>query len=159
MFQSSVNGGIAGGSQIYPAIGYSFGGMVGYDFVGPRIAIEGLYNNSKATVSGGGLVPAFGATKDEIAAMANIYYDFNAGGTIVPYIGAGAGIAFEKISALNLSGQQHGLRVSGHRRYRLQYRSDLAREPWKAAISARPARPSRVGASRTTTSSRCCSFR
>ena len=101
MFQSSVNGGIAGGSQIYPAIGYSFGGMIGYDFVGPRIALEGLYNNSKSTVSGGGL-PAFGATKDEIAVMANIYYDFNAGGTIVPYIGAGAGVAFEKVSALGL---------------------------------------------------------
>jgi len=101
MFQSSVNGGIAGGSQIYPAIGYSFGGMIGYDFVGPRVALEGLYNNSKSTVSGGAL-PAFGASKDEIAAMANIYYDFNAGGTIVPYIGAGAGVAFEKISALGL---------------------------------------------------------
>ena len=101
MFQTGVNGGVAGGSQIYPTIGYSFGGMVGYDFVGPRIALEGLYNNSKSTVSGGG-VQAFGATKDEIAAMANIYYDFNAGGTWVPYIGAGAGIAFEKASALGL---------------------------------------------------------
>src|SRR5476651_887992 len=101
MFQSSVNGGIAGGSQIYPTIGYSFGGMVGYDFVGPRVALEGLYNNSKSTVSGGG-IQAFGATKDEIAAMANIYYDFNAGGTWVPYIGAGVGVAFEKVSALGL---------------------------------------------------------
>jgi outer membrane protein OmpA-like peptidoglycan-associated protein len=101
MFQSSLNGGIAGGSQNYPTIGYSFGGMVGYDFVGPRVALEGLYNNSKSTVSGGG-IQAFGATKDEIAAMANIYYDFNAGGTWVPYIGAGAGIAFEKASALGL---------------------------------------------------------
>ena len=100
MFQTGVNGGASGGSQIYPTIGYSFGGMVGYDFVGPRIAIEGLYNNSKATVSGGP-VPAYGATKDEIAVMANFYYDFNAGGTWVPYIGAGAGIAFEKNSALN----------------------------------------------------------
>ena len=99
MFQSSLNNGIAGGSQMYPTIGYSFGGMVGYDFVGPRVALEGLYNNSKSTVSGGG-IQAFGATKDEIAAMANLYYDFNAGGTIVPYIGAGAGIAFEKNSAL-----------------------------------------------------------
>ena len=98
MFQS---GGIAGGSQIYPNIGYSFGGMVGYDFVGPRIELEGLYNSSKSTVSGGALQP-FGASKDEIAVMANLLYDFNAGGTIVPYIGAGAGVAFEKVSALNL---------------------------------------------------------
>ena len=35
--------------------------------------------------------------------MANLLYDFNAGGTIVPYIGAGAGIAFVRTSALNTS--------------------------------------------------------
>jgi len=97
MFQSGV-GTPFGQSNLYPTIGYSFGGMVGYDFVGPRVALEGLYNNSKATVSGAS--QSFGATKDEIAAMANIYYDFNAGGTIVPYIGAGAGLAFIKESAL-----------------------------------------------------------
>jgi OmpA-OmpF porin, OOP family len=98
MFQSGV-GTPFGQSNLYPTVGYSFGGMVGYDFVGPRIAIEGLYNNSKATVSGAS--QSFGATKDEIAVMGNVYYDFNAGGTWVPYIGAGAGIAFEKESALN----------------------------------------------------------
>ncbi len=98
MFQSGV-GTPFGQSNLYPSIGYSFGGMVGYDFVGPRVAIEGLYNNSKATVSGAS--QSFGATKDEIAVMGNVYYDFNAGGTWVPYIGAGAGIAFEKVSALN----------------------------------------------------------
>ena len=87
-----------GQSTLYPSIGYSFGGMIGYDFVGPRVALEGLYNNSKATISGG--AASYGATKDEIAAMANLYYDFNAGGVIVPYIGAGAGIAFVKESAL-----------------------------------------------------------
>jgi OmpA-OmpF porin, OOP family len=97
MFQSGVSTPF-GQSTLYPSIGYSFGGMVGYDFVGPRIALEGLYNNTKATVSGGSA--SYGATKDEIAAMANLYYDFNAGGTIVPYIGAGAGLAFDKQSAL-----------------------------------------------------------
>ena len=35
--------------------------------------------------------------------MANILYDFNAGGTIVPYIGAGAGVAFVSTSALGVS--------------------------------------------------------
>ncbi|MBS0550483.1 MAG: outer membrane beta-barrel protein, partial [Proteobacteria bacterium] len=100
MFQSGITSPF-GQANMYPNIGYSFGGMIGYDFVGPRVALEGLYNNSKATVSGG--TAAYGATKDEIAAMANLYYDFNAGGTIVPYIGAGAGVAFIKESAL---GQQ-----------------------------------------------------
>jgi outer membrane protein OmpA-like peptidoglycan-associated protein len=100
MFQSGVNTPF-GQSTVYPAIGYSVGAMVGYDFVGPRVALEGLYNNSKATVSGGS--QTFGATKDEFAAMANLYYDFNAGSVIVPYVGAGAGIAFDKVSALGVS--------------------------------------------------------
>jgi outer membrane protein OmpA-like peptidoglycan-associated protein len=101
MFQSGLaNNGF--GSSIYPTIGYSFGAMVGYDFVGPRVALEGLYNNSKSTISGSSNLGTFGATKDEIAVMANIYYDFNAGGTWVPYIGAGAGVAFDKMSALGL---------------------------------------------------------
>jgi outer membrane protein OmpA-like peptidoglycan-associated protein len=74
--------------------------MVGYDFVGPRVELEGRYDNSKATISGASA--AYGMTKDNITAMANVYYDFNAGGQIVPYIGAGAGIAFIKNSQLNL---------------------------------------------------------
>jgi outer membrane protein OmpA-like peptidoglycan-associated protein len=52
---------------------------------------------------GGGPFNQFGATQDEIGVMANILYDFNAGGTIVPYIGAGAGIAFVKSSALGFT--------------------------------------------------------
>ena len=87
---------------MYPQIGWAAGGMVGYDFVGPRVEIEGIYRSNEATV-GSGNFNAFGAAKDDIAVMANILYDFNAGGTIVPYIGAGAGIAFVRTSALNTS--------------------------------------------------------
>ena len=100
MFQTNVPTPF-GQSTIYPNFGYSVGVMAGYDFVGPRVELEGRYDNTKATVSGGSAV--FGATKDNFTAMANVYYDFNAGGTFVPYIGAGAGIAFVKSSALNLS--------------------------------------------------------
>ena len=39
--------------------------------------------------------------RQQTAIMANLFYDFNAGGTIVPYIGAGAGVAFVNASALN----------------------------------------------------------
>jgi outer membrane protein OmpA-like peptidoglycan-associated protein len=99
MFQTNVPTPF-GQSTIYPAIGYSVGGMVGYDFVGPRVELEGRYDNSQSTISGASA--AYGMTKDNITAMANLYYDFNAGGTIVPYIGAGAGIAFIKNSQLNL---------------------------------------------------------
>ena len=44
--------------------------------------------------------------------MANVLYDFNAGGVIVPYIGAGAGVAFVDASALGLD-RQHAVRVPG----------------------------------------------
>jgi outer membrane protein OmpA-like peptidoglycan-associated protein len=100
MFNTNV-GTPFGTSTIYPAIGWAAGGMIGYDFVGPRVEIEGVYRNSQATVSGG--AATFGATKDDIGVLANILYDFNAGGTIVPYIGAGAGVAFVKTSALGFS--------------------------------------------------------
>jgi outer membrane protein OmpA-like peptidoglycan-associated protein len=52
---------------------------------------------------GAGPFNSFGAAKDDIGVLANVLYDFNAGGTIVPYIGAGAGVAFVKTSALGLS--------------------------------------------------------
>jgi len=100
MFQTNVPTPF-GQSTIYPNIGYSVGGMVGYDFVGPRVELEGRYDRNTATVSGAS--QAYGLAKDNLTAMANVYYDFNAGGTIVPYIGAGAGIAFVKTSQLNIS--------------------------------------------------------
>jgi outer membrane protein OmpA-like peptidoglycan-associated protein len=101
MFQTST-GTPLGSGTIYPDIGWAAGGMIGYDFVGPRVEIEGIYRRNTATV-GSGPFNSFGAAKDDTAIMANILYDFNAGGTIVPYIGAGAGVAFVRTSALGLS--------------------------------------------------------
>jgi len=101
MFQTST-GTPFGTGTIYPDIGFAVGGMVGYDFVGPRVEIEGVYRRNTATV-GAGQFNAFGAAKDDIGVMANVLYDFNAGGVIVPYIGAGAGVAFINSSALGLS--------------------------------------------------------
>ena len=101
MFNTST-GTPLGSGTIYPALGWAAGGMVGYDFVGPRVEIEGVYRNNKATV-GSGQFNAFGASKDDIGVLANVLYDFNPGGTIVPYIGAGAGVAFVRTSALGLS--------------------------------------------------------
>jgi OOP family OmpA-OmpF porin len=103
MFNTST-GTPFGTGTIYPSVGWAAGGMIGYDFVGPRVEIEGVYRNSKATV-GGGPFNNFGASKDDIGVLANVMYDFNAGGVIVPYIGAGAGIAFVNSSALGLSSQ------------------------------------------------------
>ena len=101
MFNTSTGTPLGSGS-IYPEIGWAAGGMIGYDFVGPRVEVEGIYRRNLATV-GAGPFNAFGAAKDDFGILANVLYDFNAGGTIVPYIGAGAGIAFVRTSALNFS--------------------------------------------------------
>ncbi|MBS0525332.1 MAG: outer membrane beta-barrel protein, partial [Proteobacteria bacterium] len=102
MFSTGIATPLGVSGTIYPATGWAAGGMIGYDFVGPRVEIEGVHRDNQATV-GGGPFNAFGATKGDTAVMANLMYDFNAGGTIVPYIGAGAGIAFVRTAALNVA--------------------------------------------------------
>ena len=102
MFNNTVTTPFGAAGTMYPQLGWAAGGMIGYDFVGPRVEIEGVYRRNMATI-GSGNFNAFGAAKDDIGILANIMYDFNAGGTIVPYIGAGAGVAFVRTSALNTS--------------------------------------------------------
>jgi len=96
MLNTTVNvPGFGGAANIYPNFGFAVGGVVGYDFVGPRVELEGVYRGNTATVSGAPVgLGSFNASINQVAIMANVYYDFNAGGQIVPYIGAGAGIAF-----------------------------------------------------------------
>jgi OmpA-OmpF porin, OOP family len=90
----------SGTVNAYPALGWAAGGMIGYDFVGPRVELEGVYRDNKATLTAPGFAGSIGADFNNVAVMANLFYDFNAGGTIVPYIGAGAGVAFTNSSAL-----------------------------------------------------------
>jgi len=99
MFQNTVTTPFGAQGTMYPAVGFAGGAMVGYDFVGPRVELEGVYRWNQASV-GGGQFNQFGASVTDTAIMANFLYDFNAGGTIVPYIGAGAGIAFVRSAAL-----------------------------------------------------------
>ena len=101
MFSTST-GTPLGSGTIYPSTGWLAGGMIGYDFIGPRVELEGVHRDVQSTV-GGGPFNQFGMTKGDTAIMANAMYDFNAGGVIVPYIGAGAGIAFVRTAALNLA--------------------------------------------------------
>jgi outer membrane protein OmpA-like peptidoglycan-associated protein len=76
--------------------GWAAGGKIGYDFVGPRVELEGLYHSN--TGSGNVLFPGGVANVngriDQVSVMANLLYDFAPGATITPFIGAGAGIAF-----------------------------------------------------------------
>jgi OmpA-OmpF porin, OOP family len=103
MLNTTLNFPGAGGLvNVYPNTGWAAGGHIGYDFVGPRIELEGVYRSNMATLQ---LAPVgfqnftAGANFNQTAIMANAYYDFNAGGVIVPYIGAGLGIAFVNASA------------------------------------------------------------
>jgi OOP family OmpA-OmpF porin len=76
--------------------GWAAGGVVGYDFVGPRIELEGTYRSNNGTGNVAfptGYANVYGKV-DQLSIMANLLYDFMPGATITPYVGAGAGIAF-----------------------------------------------------------------
>jgi opacity protein-like surface antigen len=79
--------------------GWALGGMVGYDFVGPRVELEGLFRHNGGTLSSniaGVTITRSGIAVDQTTVMGNVYYDFMADRAFTPYIGAGAGIAFVK---------------------------------------------------------------
>ena len=76
------------------AMGWAAGGMIGYDFLGPRVEIEGMYRENQGTLSIPSVPATFDSTLSQVSVMANLLYDFNVGGMLVPYVGAGAGIAF-----------------------------------------------------------------
>src|SRR5258708_33375148 len=69
--------------------GYAVGGVVGYDFVGPRFEVEGVYrgNNGRAHFANSG-------TFNQLAVMASGYRDLFAGATLTPRGGAGIGLGF-----------------------------------------------------------------
>src|SRR5829696_6570075 len=76
--------------------GWTAGGKVGYDFVGPRVELESMYhsNTGNAVV----IFPTGYANVkgriEQVSVMANVLYDFFPGATVTPYIGGGAGVAF-----------------------------------------------------------------
>src|SRR4249920_1786211 len=76
--------------------GWAAGGKVGYDFVGPRVELEGLYhsNNGSGLVAFPCGIARVNGQINQVSVMANLLYDFMPGNTITPFIGAGAGIAF-----------------------------------------------------------------
>jgi outer membrane protein OmpA-like peptidoglycan-associated protein len=98
LLNTSLNPG-GGSLALYPNTGWAAGGVVGYDFVGPRVELEGIYRSNGANLQvtppppGAPPLGTF-VNVSQTAVMANAYYDFFAGQTIVPYVGAGAGVAF-----------------------------------------------------------------
>ena len=76
--------------------GWAAGGKVGYDFVGPRFELEGMYHSNTGTavvIFPTGYANVRGRI-EQASVMANALYDFFPGAMVTPYIGAGAGVAF-----------------------------------------------------------------
>jgi outer membrane protein OmpA-like peptidoglycan-associated protein len=77
--------------------GWAAGGKIGYDFVGPRVELEGVYRQNNGTGVVGypnGTFALQSGRINQLSVMANALYDFAPGATITPYVGAGAGVAF-----------------------------------------------------------------
>ena len=77
-------------------LGYAVGGVIGYDFVGPRVELEGMFrsNNGTGTANFGNVFSNTRGRIEQLSVMANALYDFAPGAVITPYVGAGAGVAF-----------------------------------------------------------------
>jgi OOP family OmpA-OmpF porin len=79
-------------ASVAPQTGFAAGGVVGYDFVGPRVELEGVYRNNQHNVGFPGR--AVSNQIGQLGILANLLYDFSPGSMITPYVGAGAGVAF-----------------------------------------------------------------
>src|SRR5215831_18426551 len=90
--------------------GWAVGGKVGYDFVGPRVEVEGLYHSNTGNgvrAFPNGYAYIYGQIQ-QVSVMANLLYDFFPGAAVTPYIGGGLGIAFldDSIQGCNLCATQ-----------------------------------------------------
>ena len=66
--------------------GWAAGGKVGYDFVGPRFELEGMYHSNTGTavvIFPTGYANVRGRI-EQASVMANVLYDFFPGATITP---------------------------------------------------------------------------
>jgi len=73
-------------------VGYTIGGTVGYDFVGPRVSLDVGYGQLPLNFNLPGT--ALTGKAGQLTTLVNLSYDFFPTSTITPYIGAGAGLAF-----------------------------------------------------------------
>src|SRR5690242_16649884 len=72
--------------------GWAVGGVIGYDFVGPRVELEGVYrqNQINSTTNFGPQGAGFYSSNiGQLGFLVNGLYDFFPNAVITPYIGAG----------------------------------------------------------------------
>ena len=65
--------------NVSPYTGWALGGKIGYDFLGPRVEVEGLYRENNNSNNFGNR--AITNQISQVTAMVNLLYDFNAGGS------------------------------------------------------------------------------
>jgi len=70
--------------------------VIGYDLIGPRIELEGVYRQNQLNANGiGPQGPGFYSSNiGQLGILVNGLYDFFPDSVITPYIGAGIGIGF-----------------------------------------------------------------
>jgi len=90
---TATSGGTLNAIQVTPQVGWAAGGVIGYDFVGPRVELEGIYRQNTTNISAVG-IGGFNNQVGQLGILANLLYDFMPASVITPYIGAGAGIGF-----------------------------------------------------------------
>ena len=85
-----------GSAYAWPTTGWAAGAVIGYDFVGPRVELEGVFRQNDTYFTGLGPTGGFNASRNlnQVNVMANLLYDFLPGATVTPYIGAGLGVGF-----------------------------------------------------------------
>ncbi len=91
--QTTTSGGNLNTVQVTPNTGFAVGGVIGYDFVGPRVELEGVYRQNTTSINTIG-AGNFNNQIGQLGILANLLYDFMPASVITPYIGAGAGIGF-----------------------------------------------------------------
>ena len=93
--------------------GPTFGGQVGYDFKGPRVEGEFVWQNvprphTTLAVSGTGVksynTTLGGSSVDTYSFFVNGYYDFNHQGKVSPYVGVGLGVTSLNAGSVNSGG-------------------------------------------------------
>jgi OmpA-OmpF porin, OOP family len=80
------------GGSVTSSTGWAVGGIVGYDFVGPRIELEVAYG--RVPISASLPIVSYSGTAGQLQVMGKVLYDFFPASAFTPYIGAGVGIGF-----------------------------------------------------------------
>ena len=137
------------GQNVSPQTGWALGGKIGYDFLGPRVEVEGLYRQNVNSNFFGNR--AITGQISQVTAMANFLYDFNAFGQLRALYRRRRWRRLRRFRLRTLAARRLPTRASSAS---ATIAAPTSASTSKAATSARPIRrsPARPG---TTTTSPC----